>query len=402
MVMLEDLKILLTRRCFMQALALYLGVLACGLPSARAEEDAFAITHGPCLQAPGANEMTVTWHTNRVGVSHVSYGLGDTPDQTGVASCAGLISNDSTCHAVRLTGLRPGATYRYRTVTREFKGYITPYLVNYGSTVGSEAFTFTTLDPGKAAFSFVVWNDIHDDSRRLEAMFNDVSWDGVDFTVLNGDIINDFVRPDQPFRGFYDACVNRFAKTVPMVFVRGNHETRGPMARRLADYFPGRNGRFYWSFDHGPAHFVVLDSGEDKPDDDKEYAGLVDFTPYRQEQAEWLRADLASDAARRAKFRIVLSHQPSAFGTLDHFGVREIRRLWDPIINEANVQLWLSGHIHDFLERAPHQGGDNVYHAVINPKDGVTRVDVTPDALQVTVIQKGGTILASIRIPARS
>jgi len=324
---LENRNALLTRRCFMQALVLCIGVLACGLPSARAEENAFAITHGPCLQVPGTNEMTITWHTSRVGVAKVLYGLGGPPEQPAVASCAGLIPNDSTYHAARLTGLKPGATYRYRTVTREFKAYITPYLVDYGATVESDAFTFTTLDPGKAAFAFLMWNDIHDDSRQLEAMFNDVSWDGVDFTVLNGDIINDFLRTDQLFRGSYDACVNRFAKTLPMVFVRGNHETRGPMARRLADYFPGRNRRFYWSFDHGPAHFVVLDSGEDKPDDDKEYAGLVDFTPYRQEQAEWLRADLASDAARRAKFRIVLSHQPSAFGPLDHFGVQETRRL---------------------------------------------------------------------------
>jgi acid phosphatase type 7 len=185
-----------------------------------------------------------------------------------------------------------------------------------------------------------------------------------------------------------------------MVFVRGNHETRGPMARRLTDYSPGRNERFYWSFDHGPAHFVVLDSGEDKPDTDKEYAGLVNFTPYREEQAEWLRADLVGDAARRAKFRIVFSHQPSAFGSLDHFGVKEIQRLWDPIINEAGVQLWLSGHIHDFMQRAPHEGGDNVYHAVINPKDGTTRVDVAADFLQVSVIKKGGEVLASIRIPA--
>ena len=395
----EKREAFLARRRFIQSFVLCVGTLVCGLSSARAEDSAFAITHGPCLQVPGANEMTITWHTNRPGVSKVLYGQGETLDQSAVSSCAGLIPNDSTCHGVRLTGLKPGATYRYKTVTREFKGYITPYSVSYGATAESEAFTFTTLDPNKAAFSFLMWNDIHDDSQRLEAMFKDVSWDGVDFAVLNGDMINDFVRPDQPFRGFYDACANRFGKSLPMVFVRGNHETRGPMARRLADYFPGRNGRFYWSFDHGPAHFVVLDSGEDKPDDDKEYAGLVDFAPYRQEQAEWLHADLASDAARRAKFRIVVSHQPSAFGRLDHFGVKEIRRLWDPIINAANVQLWLSGHVHEFMQRAPHEGGDNAYHAVINPKDGTTRVDVTSDALQVTVIQVGGKVLASIRIP---
>ena len=390
----------LVRHGFIQVLVLAVVILAFSFSGVRADEEAFAITHGPCLQVPGSGEMTITWHTNRVGVSKVIYGIGDQPEQTAVASHAGLIPNDSTSHVVRLTGLKPGTAYRYRVVTREFKGYLTPYAASYGDTVESAPFSFTTLDPNKTVFSFLMWNDIHDDSRRLEAMFDNVSWEGVDFTVFNGDIINDFVRPDQPFRSFYDASVKRFGKTLPMVFVRGNHETRGPMARRLADYFPGQDGRFYWSFDHGPVHFVVLDSGEDKPDDHKEYAGLVDFAPYRQEQTEWLRADLASEAARRAKFRIVLSHQPSAYGELNHFGVQEIRRLWDPIINAANCQLWLSGHIHDFMKRMPHEGGDNVYHAIINPADGTTRVDVTPEALLVTVIRKGGEVLDSLRIPA--
>lgn len=390
----------LTRRRFVLNFAVGLIALTGVIFSAQAEEDALAVTHGPCLQVPDTHEMTVTWHTNKAGVAKVQYGEQDPSEKSAVASIAGLIPNDSTGHSVRLTGLKPGTTYRYKTVTHEFKGYVTPYLVNYGSTAETDALTFTTFDPNKPSFSFLMWNDIHDDSPRLEAMFKDVSWEGVDFTVLNGDMLNDCVRPEQPFKGFYDACVTRFAKTIPAVFVRGNHETRGPMARRLADYFPGRDGHYYWSFDHGPAHFVVLDSGEDKPDDNKEYAGLVDFAPYREEQTEWLRKDLASDAARRAKFRIVLSHQPSAFGSLDHFGVQEIRRLWDPIINEAGVQLWLSGHLHDFVQRAPHEGGDNAYYAVINPKDGTTRVDVTNDALQVTVVQKGGKVLSSIRIPA--
>jgi hypothetical protein len=399
----------LSRRGFIQSLgwgAAGLGLISAGVPIARAADSAapaadgpFALAHGPCLQVPGTNEMTVTWHTNRVGVSKVLYGK-DAPDATAVASRDGLIPNDSTCHAVRLTGLEPGQTYHYRAVTREFKGYATPYQVKYGDTAESDTFTFTTLDPNKAAYSFLMWNDLHDDCRRLEAMFDDVKWDGVDFTVMNGDIISDFVTERQAFRGFYDASVSRFAKTLPMVFVRGNHETRGPMARRLSDYFPGREGKQYWSFDHGPVHYIVLDSGEDKPDDNKEYAGLVDFAPYRQEQAEWLKADLATDAAKRAKFRVVFSHQPSAYGRLDHHGVQEIRRLWDPVINAANVQLWLSGHIHDFMQRAPKEGGENVYHAVINPNDGTARVDVTPDALQVTVTRKGGEVLTTLRIPA--
>jgi len=222
----------------------------------------------------------------------------------------------------------------------------------------------------------------------------------VDFTVLNGDILDDFIGPDQPFGSFYDACTRRFRGKLPMVYVRGNHETRGPMARRFGEYFPGQDERFYWSFDHGPAHFVVLDSGEDKADDHREYAGLVDFARYREQQVAWLRSDLASEAARHAKFRIVLSHQPCGSASSNGFGGQEMQRLWEPIINEAHVQLWLSGHTHGYSNRAPHEGGHNVYRAITNPADATTRVDVAADALQITVIQQGGKVLASVRIAA--
>lgn len=390
-----------TWRCTILGLALC-ALFSSGALFAQDAEAPFAITHGPCLQTPGVSEMTITWHTNRAGVAQVQYGVGDALDQTAVASVAGLIPNDTAQHTVRLTNLAPGVTYRYKLITREFIRYITPYVVQYGDTVESGIFTFTTLNPQKTEYSFLMWNDIHDDSKRLKAMFNDVSWEGVDFAVLNGDMINDFMKPEQPFRGFYDACVERFATSLPMVFIRGNHETRGPLARQLASYFPGLDGRFYWSFAHGPAFFIVLDSGEDKPDANKEYAGLADFDPYRAEQTAWLRETLASEAARTAKYRIVLSHQPSAFGSLDHYGVSEIRRLWEPLLTEANAQLWLSGHIHQFMERPPRTDGDNSFYAIINPHDGTVRVDVTPDALRITVIQKGGTVLYSASIPAAS
>ena len=35
--------------------------------------------------------------------------------------------------------------------------------------------------------------------------------------------------------------------------------------------------------------FIVLDAGEDKPDDDVEYGGLADYDPYRLSQLSWLK-----------------------------------------------------------------------------------------------------------------
>ncbi len=383
-----------------------LGALGLTVPamiaSAERKEDApFGITHGPVVQSPGAGEVTLTWHTNRPAVSRVIYGYDNKLDRSAVTSLDGLIPNDSTCHAVRLTGLTPGKKIQYKLVSQEFKGYLTPYNVAFGDTVESDIFACMPLDPSKDTFSFVMWNDIHDDSARLKAMFDDVSWDTLDFVVLNGDIINDFKREEQFFTAFYDVCAERFGARMPLVFVRGNHETRGGLARRLAEYIPGRDGRPYYSFDHGGVHFVALDSGEDKPDGNQEYAGLVDFAPFREKQTAWLKADLESDAAKNARYRIVLSHIPISGVGSSCFGAEEVQRLWRPLVNASGAQLWLSGHTHKFAWVMPGKDGDNVFHAITNPPEATVWVDVTPKNLQVAVIQKGGRVLRRETVPSR-
>jgi predicted phosphodiesterase len=351
------------------------------------------ITHGPVLQAPGLNEITVTWHTSREAISEVRYGEGDELDKRAVASTVGLIPNNSTCQAVRLTGLTPGKTIRYQLVSKAFRGYKNPYMPMFGKTVESEIFTYTHLDPAKEKFSFVMWNDIHDDCERLEAMFKDVDWEGVDFVVMNGDIVNDFISEKQFFDAFYDACARQFGSSIPMVFVRGNHETRGPWARRYFDYVPAVDGRSYYAFSHGGVYVLALDSGEDKVDDHREYAGLVDFVRFRDEETAWLLDELKRDACKEARYRVVISHQPCATSEKDWFGSQEVRRLWRDPINETGAHLWLSGHTHRFSWCKPGEDGDNHFHLMTNPTDGTVRVDVSPEAMQITVIRKGGEII---------
>ena len=394
----------LSRRAFARNIGLgALGVATLPLLPLGAEDNkdaSFAITHGPVVQSPGPGEVTVTWHTNRKAVSKVLYGVDGQLDRTAVTSIDGLIPNDSTCHAVRLTGLTPGKPFQYQLVSREFKGYLTPYVANFGETAQSATFTCTPTDPAKERFSFLMWNDIHDDAKRLRALFEDVSWDGVDLVILNGDILNDFVRHEQFFSAFYDVCAERFGASLPLVYVRGNHETRGPWARRFSEFVPGHEGKTYYAFNHGGVHFVALDSGEDKTDDHKEYAGLVEFTSFREEQTRWLQADLESEAAKNARYRIILTHQPLAPFGGDGFGCQEVRRLWRPLVNAAGGQLWMSGHTHDFAWCKPGEDGDNAFHAMTNASESTTRVEVTPEALHVTVVRKGGAVLHEETIPA--
>lgn len=351
---------------------------------------ALAITHGPYLQLPTSSSMTVVWHTNRKCVSRVEYGTGDSLGLTAISSRNGLIDNDRTSHVIRLTGLKPGTKYRYRVVSREFAGYIQQHIVTFGETVASPIHEFTTLDPGKAGFSFAMVSDIHERAQDLEAMLNQKAFAGIDFAVYNGDMLNDFMKTDQVFTGFLDVTIRRFASTMPFVYARGNHETRGRFARSLPDYLPSMDGRTYYSFDHGGVHFIVLDSGEDKEDAHQYYNGLVDFQNFRKEQAEWLKADLAADACRNARFRIVISHIPprSAKG----FAIEDVCRNFEPLINKARIDLWLSGHTHRF-QRVDPAPGQNAYPLIIGSTDTITRVDAARESLTVSVVRQSGEVL---------
>ncbi len=345
------------------------------------------ITHGPYLQLPSPTSMTIVWHTDRTCVSRVEFGSGDRLERQAISSRHGLIDNDRTSHIIRLTGLEPGTTYSYRVVSKAFLGYELQHIVAWGDSVVGDRFTFTTLDPGKERFSFCMVSDLHGRAEELAAMIASDPWRDVDFAVYNGDMIDDFMDPDQMFAGFLDVSVEGFARRTPFVFARGNHEVRGRYARNIPDVIPLQEGRAYYSFDHGPVHFIVLDSGEDKEDEHRYYNGLVDFARYRAEQAQWLASDLRSEASRRARFRIVISHIPPRGA--DTYWARSVRESFEPPVQEAGVDLWLSGHTHR-LSRIDPTPGENDYHLLIAPTHAVTRVDVSPGELQVTVTGTDG------------
>ena len=415
-----DFRIVRVRRVLrlpvLAACAAWLSLAAAG----QQESAPLAITHGPYLQLPTSTSVTIVWHTNRPCVSRVEYWTGDRSDSAGqgdparpgtgatteVSSEHGLIDNDRTSHVIRVTGLRPGTTYKYRVVSREFGGYEKQHIVRWGGTVSGDILSFTTLDEKKASYSFAVVSDVHENAKRLDAALAPLDWTRTDFVVFDGDMVNDFMNLDQPFAGFVDASVARFGRTTPFVYVRGNHDVRGRFARRLADYFPTRDGKAYYSFDHGQVHFVVLDSGEDKVDSHEYYNALVAFEPYRREQAKWLADDLRSVAARRARYRVVLSHIPPYDGTPrtgtagETFAIRDVRECWEKPANTGGVDLWLSGHTHRYAHLAP-AAGKNRYHLVIGAPDTLTRVDVSKEKLDVTVTRETGERIDTIAIGPR-
>jgi predicted phosphodiesterase len=379
-------------------LTLLAGTLA-GQPAAPVP---FSITTGPYLQSPTETSMTVMWITNKDSVSWVEYGEGDALDKKAISSQDGLIDAGIRIHKIKLSGLKPGTQYGYRVYSKDIVDFAA-YKVGFGATVSSAVHHFRTLDRNKEKFAFLTFTDIHENLEMVPQLMKVNGDRPYDLVVFLGDIIS-HIEGEQQIVDFINTTVEEFSSEIPFVWIRGNHETRGRFARLLPRYIDSPNHHYYFSFDHGPVHFTVLDAGEDKADSSIEYSGLVDFDAYRSRQAEWLAAEIKSDAFRQAAFRIGLCHMPFPQPTDEKWhGMRNAFVKFGPLFNEGKVDVLFSGHQHRYGIHDP-VDGRNDYPIVQGGawREGrrtLIRVKVSPEKLDVEIIRGDGEVVAAREIP---
>lgn len=157
---------------------------------------------------------------------------------------------------------------------------------------------------------------------------------------------------------------------MPIIYTRGNHETRGKYASQLGSAL--KMDRYYYETTHfGDYRFIVLDCAEDKEDSHPEYGGLVDYKTYRTDMTEWLEGLEPSD-----KKTITLCHAPSLFIEEDL-----TERAWSKL-EQLNSGLLISGHLHQcYLDRESeafpvyvdggHSGGDYIASKVTLSSEGI-------------------------------
>ena len=122
--------------------------------------------------------------------------------------------------------------------------------------------------------------------------------------------------------------------TRPVLFARGNHETRGDYAGELNSAL-GLD-KFYYTSDIGPYSFLILDSGEDKDDSHPEYGDTTDYNTYRADMTEWL-----SDVEFENEKIISLCHA---------WSISEVEqelsdKAWQEL-DRIGTRLMISGHYH--------------------------------------------------------
>jgi len=363
-------------------------IIALSTAALLSQEPKLQVAHGPYLQELTQDGVTVMWTTNRPCVGRVEYGIGS-PSQTAQTVRHGMVNANTTHHAVRITGLKPGQKYAYRLVNTEIVKF-GAYDTTLGEVIKGDTCSFTTLSPAPAEFSFIVTQDIHSQAEKYASLLDKVNIGNATFVVLNGDMDNDPKQEAQIYSGHLDLSVERFAKEKPFVFVSGNHEARGAFARKLFDIYPHSSGRYYYSFSHGGVYFMVLASGEDKQDSHPVYAGLNEFDAYREEQARWIEEELKSAAAKSAKYRIVFTHIPAYIALEAREGkqlghsVVMLSKLWAPLFVKGNVDLVISGHNH----RHEWRQGDakkGEYALLVGSNQEIETLKVTPKAIEIEV-----------------
>ena len=352
------------------------------------------VMQGPYLSSLSETGAVIVWLTDTPCHVKVFYGLqGEDLAMEADNAEHGLLPI-GTRHVVHLSGLEPGRAYTYKTVsTRIVK--MKAYWPEKGLSTESPERTFTTFDGTKPAISFSAVADTHEDTARVRDLLKVVDWTTTEFLVHLGDAFHGLESEDQLFSRWLGPAAAAADGEKLLLFVRGNHEMRGAFARNFPDYVPTPEGRFYYARNHGPVHFIVIDTGEDKPDETNVYAGLNKFEAYREEQSAWLERHLATDKwAAEAPFRVVLLHQPDWGWT----GGRN--DAWTALANTGKVDLVLGGHYHRTRTYAPGAEG-NDFHVMALGQDQIAKVEATATELRVTVLGRDGAILGTLTIKRR-
>jgi acid phosphatase type 7 len=135
----------------------------------------------------------------------------------------------------------------------------------------------------------------------------------------------------------------------------GNHEFHSSGASYYFQYFGAAAGdpkTGYYSYDLGAWHIVVLNS------ECVEVGGCGAGSP----QEKWLRADLA---AHPSGCTLAYFHKPRFSSGLTHGNDPEVGAFWQALY-DANAELVLNGHDHDYERFAPQDPKGNA-----DPKRGI-------------------------------
>ena len=247
---------------------------------------------------------------------------------------------DVYLHTARVNNLAPGTHYEYRVICGDEGTNWTPLFTENGGAFKALIF------PDSQSSDYTDWKNLAQDAfkRNPDAAF---------FTNL-GDLVDNGEEHSQ-WDAWFDA-VEGMAERIPFAPLMGNHETydkqwevRLPLAY-LAEFDVPENGsqyfsRYYYSFDFGDVHFIVLNTQWDETEEF--HPGLL------EEQLEWLPKDAA---ASDKKWKVVMLHKDVLRYRIEKRperteGISKFGEAFMPLFDELGIDVVLSAHLHTYRNR---------------------------------------------------
>jgi acid phosphatase type 7 len=122
-----------------------------------------------------------------------------------------------------------------------------------------------------------------------------------------------------------------------------------------------------YSFDNGPAHFVVLNVNPMMNLDDPTFR-------------KWLIDDLRN---AKGRWKIVCFHMPGFHSSIKHYAEQQVRPL-SPLFEEAGVTLTFAGHVHNYQRSVPLKFAPNHKQEKKKSVDGRFTLDTAFDGVNNT------------------
>jgi hypothetical protein len=326
-------------------------------------------------------EIQVLWQLNLTDTCTIEWGT-DTLYNLGSTQTYEYGADHQ--HTYTITNLIPVTKYYYRiTVNQE---------VHTG--------TFRSApDTNATAIKFFAYGDTrtypyHHGQLAIQIMatFNDDA-DFQSFIISVGDLVNDgdteagwdneFFNPSYP-------NILEMIANLPYQSCMGNHEGTGVLFQKYFPY-PFVGGR-YWSFDYGPAHFVVVDQ----------------YTNYEpgSTQHTWIENDLASTTK---SWKFIYLHEPGWSAGGGHSNNSDVQNYIQPLCEQYDVSIVFGGHNHYYARAvkngiqhittggggAPlHQPNNNYGNIVItNMSHHFCKIEIEGDSLNFKAVKTDGTVI---------
>ncbi len=286
----------------------------------------YKITSQPMVIDSG-EDYSVVFSTNDEGTGYIEYTFRG-KEYRRYDAIGGKKRTDSKIHSISVPYEHlKNNTYKVGSV-RVIESY------SYGSRLGGEAVSeeYTLKVNDSANQQWLVISDWH---TMLDTAYDAIDYMGdFDSVILLGDATPGVDHEEQVIRNIVQFGGEVTKGEKPVLYVRGNHETRGDYASKLTSAL-GLD-EFYYTSDVGPYSFIILDSGEDKDDNHPEYGGTTDYNTYRADMIDWL------GGVKPANDRIITLchswHISDVEPELSDKGWQELSRI--------GTRLMISGHYH--------------------------------------------------------